>query len=445
MPSRPSIPADMTRQILIESGHRCAVCGAHCPLERAHIIPWHKSKEHKAEDLICLCASCHERADLEEWGENTLREYKRTPWVLRQYQGPQFPLESPSIQKRSSSDPPREPEPRLVSGLMSQLKQPDPIKLHSFEFSVLTLSSEGVTLDQHPEQGEFFIEHLGSGIRLEMIKVQGGTFSMGSAEGELRRKTTEGPQHPVHVPTFYMSKYEVTLAQWSKVRKMVAVDKDMRPPYFYQFSNLFPDGAGPAGIFILLFDLFRWLLNCTRRRKLPMQAMSWYEAAEFCNRLSIKTGRRYRLPTEAEWEYACRAHTTTPFSSGETITSEYVNYDGRYPYGLAPRGRYRKRATPVGKMRISNALGLFDMHGNLWEWCLDRWHQDYEGAPNTAIEWKSDGDESLRVQRGGSFRTYASRCRSAARRSSDPNPPTHELDPTVGFRVVVSATDEIYL
>src|ERR1700730_2195984 len=82
--SRPAIPADIVRAILFESGHRCAVCGASCPLERAHIIPWHKSKVHKAQDLICLCASCHERADLEKWGEKALREYKKRPWVLRQ-------------------------------------------------------------------------------------------------------------------------------------------------------------------------------------------------------------------------------------------------------------------------------------------------------------------------------------------------------------------------
>jgi hypothetical protein len=85
LPDRPAIPADITREILIEAGHRCAVCGAGCPLERAHIVPWHKSREHKAEDLICLCATCHERADLENWGEKTLREYKQNPWILRQY------------------------------------------------------------------------------------------------------------------------------------------------------------------------------------------------------------------------------------------------------------------------------------------------------------------------------------------------------------------------
>jgi len=83
MPDRPSIPAEVAREILLESGHRCAVCGTPCPLEQAHIIPWHKSREHKAEDLICLCANCHERADSEKWGEKMLREYKRMPWVLR--------------------------------------------------------------------------------------------------------------------------------------------------------------------------------------------------------------------------------------------------------------------------------------------------------------------------------------------------------------------------
>lgn len=86
MSNRPAIPAEMTREILLESGHRCAVCGTPCPLERAHIIPWRKSRAHKARDLICLCANCHERADKEEWGEKTLREYKRKPWVIRQYQ-----------------------------------------------------------------------------------------------------------------------------------------------------------------------------------------------------------------------------------------------------------------------------------------------------------------------------------------------------------------------
>ena len=86
MPNRPSIPAEIVIEILIESGHRCAVCGTSCPLERAHIIPWHKSREHKSEDLICLCANCHQRADLEKWGEKTLKEYKRRPWVLRRYE-----------------------------------------------------------------------------------------------------------------------------------------------------------------------------------------------------------------------------------------------------------------------------------------------------------------------------------------------------------------------
>src|SRR5216684_8816749 len=94
MPNRPSIPSETQREILIECGHRCAVCGTSCPLERAHIIPWHKSKEHAAKDLICLCANCHERADREEWGEKTLREYKQTPWVRKQYEDVNVPKEA---------------------------------------------------------------------------------------------------------------------------------------------------------------------------------------------------------------------------------------------------------------------------------------------------------------------------------------------------------------
>jgi hypothetical protein len=86
MPDRPSIPTEIQREILIEAGHRCAVCGAPFPLERAHIIPWHETKEHKAKDLICLCANCHQRADHEGWDEKTLRQYKQRPWVARQYE-----------------------------------------------------------------------------------------------------------------------------------------------------------------------------------------------------------------------------------------------------------------------------------------------------------------------------------------------------------------------
>lgn len=92
--NRPSIPADIQREILIESGHRCAVCGEGCPLERAHVIPWHQSKDHKVEDLICLCANCHERADKEKWGGKALRAYKQKPWVVRRYEKEEFTSDS---------------------------------------------------------------------------------------------------------------------------------------------------------------------------------------------------------------------------------------------------------------------------------------------------------------------------------------------------------------
>ena len=114
--------------------------------------------------------------------------------------------------------------------------------------------------------------------------------------------------------------------------------------------------------------------------KRPVEKVSWDEAVEFCKKLSQKTGKTYRLPSEAEWEYACRAGTTTPFYFGETITPDLVNYNGNYPYGSAPKGEYREQTTDVGKFP-PNSFGLYDMHGNVWEWCEDVYNANYIDAP----------------------------------------------------------------
>ncbi len=129
------------------------------------------------------------------------------------------------------------------------------------------------------------------------------------------------------------------------------------------------------------------------------------------SKLSEKTGKTYRLPSEAEWEYACRAGTTTPFYFGETITPDLVNYDGNYPYGAAPKGLYRKQTTDVGSFP-PNPFGLYDMHGNVWEWCSDRWHDNYNGAPTDGSSWET-GRDNNRVQRGGSWNSNAVVCRCA--------------------------------
>jgi formylglycine-generating enzyme required for sulfatase activity len=142
--------------------------------------------------------------------------------------------------------------------------------------------------------------------------------------------------------------------------------------------------------------------------------VTWDDAVEFCQKLSKQTGREYRLPSEAEWEYACRAGTTTPFHFGPTITTDLVNYDGDYTYGSAPKGQYREQTTEVGSFPANN-FGLYDLHGNVWEWCLDHWHNNYEGAPTNGSAWFSSDENALRLLRGGSWFNIPRTCRSANR------------------------------
>jgi formylglycine-generating enzyme required for sulfatase activity len=145
-----------------------------------------------------------------------------------------------------------------------------------------------------------------------------------------------------------------------------------------------------------------------------VEQVSWEEAMEFCRRLSQRTELSYTLPSEAQWEYACRAGTTTPFAFGDTLTPDIANYDGNYTYGSGPKGTYRAKTTDVGSF-LANAWGLQDMHGNLWEWCLDHWHHNYQGAPSDGTPWVNGGDEALRLLRGGSWIDLPWRCRSAFR------------------------------
>jgi formylglycine-generating enzyme required for sulfatase activity len=163
----------------------------------------------------------------------------------------------------------------------------------------------------------------------------------------------------------------------------------------------------------------------------PVENVSWHEAVEFCQRLSQQTHRDYRLPSEAEWEYACRAGTTTPFHFGETIAPDIANYNGNYTYGAGPKGTYRGQTTDVGSFP-ANSFGLFDMHGNVWEWCLDHWHENYKGAPNDGSAWVTGGDSNYRMLRGGSWFVNPWYCRSAYRLRYAPG----NQDNGLGFRVV---------
>jgi formylglycine-generating enzyme required for sulfatase activity len=149
----------------------------------------------------------------------------------------------------------------------------------------------------------------------------------------------------------------------------------------------------------------------------PVERVSWHEAVEFCDRLAQHTNRPYRLPTEAEWEYACRADTTTPFHFGATLSTDYANYRGTGEYGAygsGNLGEYRKETTPVNFFDCANAWGLCDMHGNVWEWCEDDWHSNYRDAPSDGRAWLSEKN-SGKIIRGGSWDFNPRNCRSAYR------------------------------
>ena len=248
-------------------------------------------------------------------------------------------------------------------------------------------------------------------IPLNMVELTGGTFTMGSPKDEPERITngSEDPQHEVTLQDFAIGQTPVTQAQWRVVAGYPPVNPEVE---FKENPSRFEGDDR------------------------PVEQISWYEAKEFCDRLSAATGKTYDLPTEAEWEYACRAGTTTPFYFGEMITTELANYDGNYPYNGGTKGEYREQTTPVGTFP-ANAWGLYDMHGNVWEWCLDHWHDSYEEKPeelrqsgNTA--WLKSDESELRLLRGGSWYGDAWVCRSAYRGSSTPVLRGNY----VGFRVV---------
>ncbi len=170
-----------------------------------------------------------------------------------------------------------------------------------------------------------------------------------------------------------------------------------------------------------------------------MENVSWHEAVEFCARLSEKTGRNYRLPSEAEWEYACRAGTTTSFHFGETITPDLVSFSSSDTYAAEAKTRFRKETTDVGSFQVANAFGLYDMHGLVWEWCADPWHNNYNDAPSDGTAWEVGGDAHRRVLRGGSWSFSAELCRSASRSWNESDGGLR----ICGFRVVFSAGEII--
>ncbi|MFM7474590.1 MAG: SAV_2336 N-terminal domain-related protein, partial [Microcystis aeruginosa] len=269
-----------------------------------------------------------------------------------------------------------------------------PEKLLKFTFETLYVDKRGEITKRESREAYYYQEPLGEGIEpLTMVAIPVGTFLMGSPPNEKDSFKDGRPQHQVTVPPFFLGKYPITQAQWraiaSRTDLKVKQDLDLNPARFKDR----PDSD---------------------RR--PVEQVNWYDAIEFCARLSKLTVRvrEYRLPSEAEWEYACRAGTTTPFYFGETITGELANYNAGYTYSGEPTGQYRQQTTPVGKFP-PNAFGLYDMHGNVWEWCADTWHDNYDGAPRDGSAWIENGDDNCSPLRGGSWGNYPDICRSACR------------------------------
>ena len=269
-------------------------------------------------------------------------------------------------------------------------------------------------------------------LTLTLIEIPAGSFLMGSPPEEPERSDDEGPQHEVKLASFFMSHTPITQAQWREVAGWQPLPaerwgRDLNPDPFHFYNR-----EGQAEGEVRLFEAEA----ITDNR--PVEQVSWLDAMEFCNRLSQRTGRTYTLPSESQWEYSCRAETVTPFHFGDTISPELANYRGDFAYTDGPQGVNREQTTPVG-MFPANGWGLHDMHGNVWEWCQDEWHDRTEGAPTDGRAWvdvaeggKSKELAKTKLLRGGSWYDFPWICRSADRSHVRPGL-ARDL---VGFRVV---------
>jgi formylglycine-generating enzyme required for sulfatase activity len=302
--------------------------------------------------------------------------------------------------------------------------------VESIELEIISVKEAEYKKPEEVKLSELIVD-LGQGITLELVRVPAGKFTMGIPPQE-RKIALENvlnygvgvdtekveqwldwstPHHEVHLQEFLMGKYTVTNAQWRAVMKTNPSEK-----YDRKFQG----------------DMQ------------PVVGISWYEARAFCQKLSQHTGRNVRLPIEAEWEYACCAGTTTPFAFGNNITTNQVNYDGNNPYGDAPKGKYRECTVDVNSFS-PNSWHLYQMHGNVWEWCLDRWHDSYSQKPKRL---KSNGNEVWgetnvdehdnlpRSVRGGSWCYDAFDCRSTNRCLYLAKDSDHDI----GFRVVFESS-----
>lgn len=268
-------------------------------------------------------------------------------------------------------------------------------------------------------------------IQMKLVLIPAGEFLMGSPTGEEGRGEDEGPQHSVRITqSFYLGVHEVTVGQFRQFVEATDYRAEAKRAGEggWVWTGKEWEGIKPEFIWRNIGD--------PKLDEYPVVNASWNDAVAYCQWLSVKEGRSYRLPTEAEWEYACRALSTTPFHWGTALNGMEANCNGYCPYGTSEKGRYLVRRTRVGSYAPNN-FGLFDMHGNVWEWCQD-WHDARYYANSPIEDPPGPATGSYRVLRGGSWDASASDCRSACRSCSDP---VYRANSWLGFRVAMTPPD----
>ncbi len=284
------------------------------------------------------------------------------------------------------------------------------------DFITVNVDERGKVIERVTRQARRSIEDLGAGVTIEVVEIPGGEFWMGSNESEAQAAFAEAkryyegaqekwykaevPRHRVKLSPFRMGMHSVTQAQW------------------YEVMGDLPE-----------------IEEKLRGDNHPIVNVSWEEAVEFCKELTRRTNHQYRLPTEAEWEFACRAGTTSPFTFGPTLTPEIANYWWSHPYADGPKKEALQKTLPVGSLGVANAFGLCDMHGNVWEWCSDWYSESYYEEcrkQSMMIDPQGPATGSYRVIRGGGWSGLAVYCRSAHRYRIAPGDRSDYL----GFRLV---------
>lgn len=275
----------------------------------------------------------------------------------------------------------------------AELQSPNAARQRTVQFEVVTVNERGNIINRENSEAQTYDESLAKGLVLPLVYIPAGSFNMGSPVSEAGRQGHEEPQRQITVSAFWMGRYAVTQAQYKAIM-------GENPSHFNQPNR-------------------------------PVEQVSWHQAAKFCKKLSKRTGLHYRLPSEAEWEYACRAGTKTPFHFGPTLTVELANYNGEYTYGIGPWGEYRQETVKVGQF-FPNSFGLYDMHGNIREWCADPWCDTYQSPPTDKQDWAQAVEADRYVLRGGSWNYIPGLCRSSYRDWGQPVLTSND----VGFRVV---------